>query len=348
MENKSAIIELFVKYLQNRCSPDEVKQLLKYFETEQDEESLRHLINAELNFEQQGTITNSREDAVLLKIKSALIAEIREDNVQQPRKILPVIPRWLKVAAFWLLVSALAAVLFNDFLFTIKKNAVPVKLSIIKTARSERKQIVLFDGTKIWLSPSSTLEFPDQLIGNFREIKLEGEAFFEVAKDKIHPFIIHSDHMDTRVVGTSFEVQTYQGQTNYKVTVVTGIVKVSGLSFAKSTREEVTLHPNQQSLFNKNNGTLKSIAYPNAQMILKRKDGILNYDSASVNDVVSDFSRYYNLQIDIENKSKSCLFSGEFDTKKPISIVLEQLAVAINANVIFQDGRYILKGGCSE
>jgi transmembrane sensor len=348
LENQSAIIELFVKYLQNRCLPDEVKQLLKYFETEQDEESLRHLINAELNLEQQGAITNSREDAVLLKIKSALIAEIRQDNEQQSHKVPPIIPGWLKVVAFWLIVSALAAVLFNNFLFTIKKTAAPVKLSIINTAQFERKKIVLFDGTRIWLSPSSTLEFPDQLIGNFREIKLEGEAFFEVAKDKIHPFIIHSDHMDTKVVGTSFDIQSYKAQRHYKVTVVTGIVKVSAVNLVNSRVDDVTLHPNQQSQFDKQNGTLKSIEYPNAQMMLKRKDGILNYDSASVNDVVSDFSRYYNLQIDMESKSKSCLFSGEFDTKRPIAIVLEQLAVAINAKVIFQDSRYILKGGCSE
>ncbi|NHA03282.1 DUF4974 domain-containing protein [Mucilaginibacter sp. HC2] len=348
MENQSAVIELFVKYLQNRCSHDEVKQLLKYFETENDEETLRHLINAELNVENQGSITNSKEDAVLLKIKSALIAEIRQANDQQPGKIRTLTPRLLKIVAFWLLMSVLAIVLFNNYMYNLKKGILQVKLSTIRTSQAELKKVILFDGTKIWLSPSSTLEFPDQLIGNFREIKLEGEAFFEVAKDKSHPFIIHSDHMDTRVVGTSFDVQSYKGQSHYKVTVVTGIVKVSGVNFAKGRDEGVTLHPNQQSQLDKQSGTLKSIEYPDAQLMLRRKDGILNYDSASVNDIVSDLSRYYNLQIDLESKSKSCLFSGEFDTKRPIEIVLKQLAAAINAKVIFQNGSYVLKGGCEE
>jgi transmembrane sensor len=347
-ENQSAIIELFVKYLQDRCTPDEVKQLSKYFETEENEETLRQLISAELNFEQTGLIYDSKEDAVLQKVKTALIAEIRQKRKQQTNHKSFTFPRWLRIAALWLLISGTAAMLATHYLFKIGQISAPIKFAIIKTEPGERKLLTIFDGTKIWLSPSSSIKFPDQLIGNLREVQLEGEAFFEVAKDKSHPFVIHSDHMDTRVVGTSFNVQSYKGQTKFKVTVVTGIVKVSGYLASAKVQHDVVLKPNQQSQFDKQNGTLKGIDFPDAQLMLKRKEGILTYDVSPIKEVLADLSRYYKVPVEIETKANSCLFSGEFDTKRPLKIVLEQLAAAINAKVVIQNDKYILKGGCEE
>ena len=206
----------------------------------------------------------------------------------------------------------------------------------------------LADGTKIWLSPSSSLEYPGQFIGNLREVKLEGEAFFEVAKDNTHPFIIHSDRMDTRVVGTSFTIRSYKGQAKSDVTVVTGIVRVSSQTASGTKQVEVVLKPNQRAIFNHSNGLLTSENYLNAGQMLKRKEGVLTYDGAPVQEVMADFSRYYNLQIAIESKSKNCLCYGEFDTTKPVNIVLEQLAAAINAKIVVKRDKYIIKGGCEE
>jgi len=346
LNNPSPIVDLFVKYLQDRCTADEVKELLKYFEIEDNEEILRSLIRAELDFVHQGEITDSNEDAVLLKVKSALLHEIKE-NHDQHRPIF--ITNWVKICAVWLVVACSTALLFGHFYTDIKGYFHPVKQFTMVTRAGERKSLTLSDGTKIWLSPSSSLEYPDRLIGNLREVKLEGEAFFEVAKDKKHPFIIHSDRMDTRVVGTSFNIQSYkQQQQAYTVTVVTGIVKVSALSSSGVKTGTVVLKPNQRSLFDNQNGSLTSIDYPDAKQLLKRKEGILNYDGAPVQEVVADFARYYKLPIVIQSKSTNCLCYGEFNTNKPVNIVLEQLAAAINAKIIIQKDRYILKGGCEE
>ncbi|MHB8205902.1 FecR family protein [Mucilaginibacter sp.] len=347
MNNPSLIVELFVKYLQDQCSVDEVKQLLKYFEIEENEEILRSLIRAELDFTHQGEITNSKEDAALLKVKSALIIEIKQGLEQHRFKRSAVISKWLKICAVWLVLAG-SGLLIDHFYADIKSYLHPVKLMTIVTRPGERKLLTLSDGTKIWLSPSSSLEYPDQLKGNLREVKLEGEAFFEVAKDKKHPFVIHSGRMDTRVVGTSFNIQSYKAQISATVTVVTGIVKVSAFNAAHVKQKDVMLRPNQRSEFEQKDGSLTSMDYPNATQMLKRKNGILNYDGAPVQEVVADFSRYYNLPVSIESKSKGCLCYGEFDTNRPLNIVLEQLAAAINAKVIFQKGEYILKGGCEE
>ena len=342
-----SIVDLFVKYLQDECTIDEVKQLLKYFEIEENEEILRSLIRAELDFTHHGEITNSKEDAVLLKIKSILLSEIKKNQEQHPIKRMFPTLKWAKICALCLILVG-AATLLLDHVSDIKRYFHPVKLLTVVTRQGERKSLILADGTKIWLSPSSSLEYPDQLIGNLREVKLEGEAFFEVAKDKQHPFIIHSGRMDTRVVGTSFNIQSYKSQSNYTVTVVTGIVKVSAFTASHIEQKDITLKHNQRGQFDNNNGALNSVNYPDAKQMLKRKDGILSYEGAPVQYVVADFSRYYKLPVVIESKSKSCLCYGEFDTNRPLNIILEQLAAAIGAKIIIQKDKYILKGGCEE
>jgi len=347
LNNSLPIVELFVKYLQGQCSADEVKQLLKYFEIEENEEILRSLIRAELDFKHHGDITDSKENAVLFKIKSVLISEIKQNPEQHRVKRMSPRLKWAKICAVCLILLGSAILLLahvNDMMSYFH----PVKLLTVVTRQGERKFLVLTDGTKIWLSPSSSLEYPDQLTGNLREVKLEGEAFFEVAKDKKHPFVIHSDRMDTRVVGTSFNIQSYTTQINYTVTVVTGIVKVSALNALHVKQKEVTLSPNQGSQFDNKNGSLTRMDCPNAKQMLKRKDGILNYDGAPVQDVIADLSRYYKFPIVIESKSKNCLCYGEFDTNRPVNMVLEQLAAAIDAKIIIQKDKYVLKGGCEE
>jgi ferric-dicitrate binding protein FerR (iron transport regulator) len=251
---------------------------------------------------------------------------------------------WLKVCAALLIFGCSALVYWHISQKTDQRQ----QLKQAVTQPGERKLLQLSDGTKIWLCPSSSLQYPDQLTGNYREVKLEGEAFFEVAKDKVHPFIIHSGRMQTQVVGTSFNIQAYKKQDKLSVTVVTGIVKVTGTATLGSPSAQVMLKPNQRALFNPNTGSLTGENYPDAQQMLKRKDGILTYNGTPIQKVIADFSLFYNLSIELKNNSTGCLCYGEFNTNKPVNIVLEQLAAAINGKVIFEKNRYILKGGCDE
>ncbi|MEO8885538.1 MAG: FecR domain-containing protein [Mucilaginibacter sp.] len=322
------MIELFIKYLQDRCTPEELRLLFNYFDQPENETVLRNLIRAELEFEHQGEIVDSRESRALQKVKENILQQIR-----QPKKPTH---HWLRIAAVWLvLLSPLAY-----FYFTTK--VPPVTYRVARTAIGERRLLTLTDGTQIWLSPSSTLQYPDQLNGKFREVKLEGEAFFEVAKDKAHPFIIHSGRMDTRVVGTSFTIQARPDQSVAEVTVVTGIVRVS------TPGHQVLLRPDQQSRWDRKSGLLTPSSYPTARQMLKRKDGILTYDGAPVREVLADLARYYRRPVILGSASRNCLCYGEFDTNRPVAIVLAQLAAAVGARVLDRGDHYLLKGGCAE
>ena len=347
MENQLHIADLFVKYLESRCTPEEIKRLLRYFENAENEQALRALILTELEFTEIDKKNHANIDAAVSKVRTILIKDLRQNRIETPVKKFRLY-KWANICAVWFLLIGAVGLLINHYQGSIREFIHPVKFYTINTKKGERKSLVLVDGTKIWLSPSSTLEYPDQLTGNLREVKLEGEAFFEVAKDKKHPFVVHSGRMDTRVVGTSFNIQSFKGQLNSTVTVVTGIVKVNSKGLSNVGPQTVVLKPNHQSQFNSINGSLISINYPNANQMLKRRDGILNYNGALVQDVVVDFSRYYKLPIEIVSKSKNCLCFGEFNTNRPVNIVLEQLAAAINAKIVIKKDKYILKGGCEE
>ncbi|MEO6521007.1 MAG: FecR domain-containing protein [Mucilaginibacter sp.] len=344
MNNPLTLAALFVKYLKNECSPGEIKQLLAYFNEKQNEETLRELIQAELGATDQNIRNQAKADAAVLKVRSTLVQQLKE----KPAIKIIQFSKWRSLAAAGIFLIGSAAFIANHYWHGIEHYIHPVKIMELTTIKGQRRIITLSDGTKIWLSPSSTLEYPDQLTGNYREVKLEGEAFFEVAKDKKHPFVIHSGRMDTRVVGTSFMIRAYKEQLKPDVTVVTGIVKVSVMLSPMQQAEEIVLKPNHRGVFDQQKGLLTCEDYPGAGQMLKRKDGILTYDGAPVEEVAADFSRYYNLQIQIENKAKNCLCYGEFDMNKPINITLAQLAAAINASVIKQKDKYMIKGGCEE
>jgi transmembrane sensor len=347
LENQSDIADLFVRYLESKCTPEEIKRLLRYFDKAENEQTLRVLIHTELEFTEITKRNHPNIDSVIATTRSKLIKEIKQRRKRSPTKKSRLY-KWVKICAVWFLLIGAGGFMINYFQEEIRNAIHPIKFYTINTKQGESKALVLSDGTKIWLSPSSSLVYPEQLTGNLREVKLEGEAFFEVAKDKLHPFVIHSNRMDTRVVGTSFNVQSYKSQSSSKVTVVTGIVKVTAKGLSNVVPHTVVLKPNHQSQFNSINGSLISISYPNANQMLKRKDGILNYDGALVQDVVADFSRYYKVPIEIESKSKNCLCYGEFNTNRPVNIGLEQLAAAINAKVVINKDKYTLKGGCEE
>lgn len=137
---------------------------------------------------------------------------------------------------------AAASILFLLGLgFFLRPNVLNQKQITFNTS-SIPKSIQLSDGSKIYLAANSSFQYPEKFEGDQRTVSLlKGNAFFEVAKDKQHPFIIHSGEIQTRVVGTSFHIQL--SKLNCKVIVVTGKVNVSGKG------QSVDLVPNQEALF---------------------------------------------------------------------------------------------------
>ena len=109
---------------------------------------------------------------------------------------------------------------------------------LMTTPRGKDCHLTLADGTRVWMNADSQLEFPEQFNGTRRTVRLHGEAYFEVAKDRRHPFVVETDYLTTTVLGTSFNVRAYS-QNDASVALVEGSVSV------KSGRENMLLKPGQ-------------------------------------------------------------------------------------------------------
>jgi ferric-dicitrate binding protein FerR (iron transport regulator) len=196
------------------------------------------------------------------------------------------------------------------------------------------------------MEPGTVLEYPEQFRGKTREVRLKGEAFFEITKDAAHPFIIHAQQINAMVLGTSFNVAAYALK-DPSVVVVTGRVKVQTEAKGK---QAVILYPNQSVVYHSNTNELqKQEAVDDAVYCRQRREGKFIYKGVALQKVVEDLQRFYNTTIVLEEGIKNCSFYGDFFTGDQLDKALNIIAYSLNATIKKDNinKRYtIVGGGC--
>ena len=179
-------------------------------------------------------------------------------------------------------------------------------------------QLKLADGTKVWLNSLTQLRFPVTFAGEERKVYLTGEAYFEVARDSVHPFIVATDEgMEVKVYGTEFNVDTYRKGT-VKTTLVNGKVGIR----VSATGEEVRLSPNQMALFTK---ATQSIQVENVDSygVVAWKDGKFVFEDEPIEEIMERLSRWYDVKVFYANERiKKHTFTGIITRFADISDVL--------------------------
>jgi ferric-dicitrate binding protein FerR (iron transport regulator) len=176
---------------------------------------------------------------------------------------------------------------------------------------------------------------------------LSGEAFFDVAQNAVHPFIVVTGGLRTKVLGTSFNIQAYPSQRDFGVTVVSGKVAVSEIHTPATLSKEnpVTLSPRQQAVFNNTTRAINVKDHVDAEQFLLRRTGILKYKGAPVQEVVNTLGNYYNVTINIEGPTEDCFYFGEFNIDKGLDKALEQLCLTLNATLVKKGSAYVIRKG---
>lgn len=168
-----------------------------------------------------------------------------------------------------------------------------VEERIITTPRGKIQTIILADGSKVLLNNESSLRFPTRFTGDTRSVYVEGEAYFTVAKDTAHPFIVHSRNISTTALGTCFNVEAYKGKT-IRITLVDGSVKV-----ASGSRHEIILKPGEE--VNVLNDKLL-ITDADTKTYRQWEEGYFYYDNVPLIDVLTELGRWYNVNIELQNR----------------------------------------------
>jgi len=187
--------------------------------------------------------------------------------------------------------------------------------------KGRRASMVFADGSRITVRPGSKVVFPTRFAQKQREIYLQGEAFFEVSKNKKRPFIVKTELMKVQVLGTSFDVCAYPKQKEQSVVLVTGLVKVRSES-----NNETKIIPNQRYSFDKTK-QIQSVDEVDVFQYISWKDGILSFNSENLGSVLDKLSSYYGVRFDYEwNTLSQIHITGKLDLNNDIDDALKVIA----------------------
>ena len=289
-----------------------------------------------------------------------------ESHKIPPKKSRNIVIKFLRVAAIFIIAFSFS---WAGFYFLNKRpSGDSLAYNQIITAKGQKSQIILSDGTKVWLNSETILKYPTVFNENQREVFLEGEAFFEVQKkeNKI-PFIVKTDDIDIEVLGTRFNVRAYADEEIVETTVVEGSICVLTKGLELSQEKNVLLKTNQKAtLIKKGSQVLlseveldkptlvksaqrtPSISPTEKEQILVSskvnvelhtawKDDLLVFQSETLENITYKLERWYDVEGHIENEElKTYRYTGKFEHKETLNQVLEILSLTTPINYTFE------------
>jgi len=195
-----------------------------------------------------------------------------------------------------------------------------LQYNTIATPRGGKYQLNLPDGTKVWLNAASVLKYPVVFAANERRVELTGEAYFEVTKNKHHPFHVKTAQQDVAVLGTHFNVNAYSDEKEVKTTLLEGSVKVSALNTKQAT--DVVLKPGQQAALTASGFNIANVDLEEA---ISWKNGMFEFNNSDLTSIMRQASRWYDVDVVYENGIPDVKFSGAVSRNVNASAFLEML-----------------------
>nr|WP_068889495.1 FecR family protein [Pedobacter panaciterrae] len=193
-----------------------------------------------------------------------------------------------------------------------------ITYNTIETPVGGQYQLHLPDGTNVWLNASSSLKFPTQFTGKQRDVELVGEAYFEVAKDKERPFKVITGKQVIEVLGTHFNVNTYDDEEFTKTTLLEGSVKIS------KQNQSVLLKPGQQCVLKNNYFEIRSV---NTNTVVDWKNGYFIFRQDNIRGIMRKLARWYNIDIEYAGKLEGLNFTGKVSRTKNLDEILRVLTL---------------------
>lgn len=180
-------------------------------------------------------------------------------------------------------------------------------MQTISVPAGQRVNIALADGTNVWLNAGTTLQYPVVFNKKNRRVILDGEAYFDVVKDKNRPFIVQTDKYNVEVFGTEFNVEAYSDTNGFETTLRSGSVKVESVS---DPEQMLMLKPDHKATLQ--DGKLQ-VAVVDDYNSYRWKEGLICFSKATFASMMKNFEKYYGLTIYINNQNMhKYLFTGKF------------------------------------
>ena len=217
--------------------------------------------------------------------------------------------------------AVIALTLGGSFIYRqMQTEQTPIALQTITVPAGQRINITLADGTNVWLNARTTIQYPITFNEKERLVKLDGEAYFDVTKDKSKPFIVQTDNYNVEVLGTQFDVNAYSETGEFETTLMSGSVKVAS---ASDSTQKITLKPNNKVYLQ--DGKLHVTAVDDYNPY-RWKEGLICFKNETFTSIMKDFEKYYGLTIQVKNKNVfKYVYTGKFRQTDGIDYALRVL-----------------------
>lgn len=315
---------LILKYLDKRCTPLEKEQVEQWLQLPGNEQVLDEILTEQLSDDMLAGASADVEEEKVEAWKAAVHQRMAPPVLKSGR----IKKMFFRQVAIW------ATVLFGIGYYAVQqmgrqRSGIAAEALMVKrNAMGQRASITLTDGSVIMLGANSQLTYPETFNGNTREVTLDGEAFFEISEDPLHPFIVHTGEVQTKVLGTSFRISAFSGAP-LTVAVATGKVRVDRQRNG-GWMELAVLTPGRQVTWNgKEHHSV--VAEVNTADITGWKTGRLVFNNQTLQEVATALERWYNADISFRQPEKAqeritvTLFSGA-----PLEKTLQTLAAGSN------------------
>lgn len=204
----------------------------------------------------------------------------------------------------------------NDGSVAISGNS--VEYAKLTTPRGKQQQLVLHDGTKVWLNAASSIRFPSSFTGDRREVEITGEAYFEVAENKTKPFIVHAGQSKVEVLGTHFNVMAYGNENSLQTTLLEGSVEF------RHGDKTVLLKPGQQSQLTSNK-EIVLIRDADVETAVAWKNGKQAFSKSDIRSIMRQIERWYDIDVEYKGEVPKRTFSGDISRSANLSELLKLL-----------------------
>lgn len=209
-------------------------------------------------------------------------------------------------------------------------NAKEMAYNTMSTPKGRQFQLVLPDGSKVWLNAASSIKYPIAFNDKERRVQITGEVYFEVAHDKTKPFFVQTKNQQVQALGTSFNVNAYENEAIEKTTLIEGSVKVNSITNDQSAAHHplsAILNPGQQANID-NSKQLLSIANNQSEAAIAWKNGYFNLENMPFDQVMKQLERWYDIQVLYENGVPDLHFVGGLSRNMTLDALIRALRVS--------------------
>jgi ferric-dicitrate binding protein FerR (iron transport regulator) len=323
--------ELLIKFLNNKCSVEEIETIIQWINTEALNTEAKNLSLKEWETFQEHDIAVDPEgySSLLDKIHHKININNNLQSTQNKTVTISKVTLWItRVAAIMLL--PVLYFLFNvisENKMEINKysNQIVDSLEIVAPIGS-RTVVLLSDGSKVHLNYGSKLKYPQTFIGNTRGIDLSGEAYFEVAHDPDKPFVVKTGKLNVIALGTVFNVLAYGDNNVVETTLVEGKVQLERVLSDGNAKSLGCMLPNQHANYNTQTGKVTN-SEGKVDKYIAWKDGKQVFENEPITNVAKKLNRMFNVEIEVAEEIKDITYTVTF-VDEPLFQILDLMALA--------------------